>query len=324
MAAKRVSGIFTGDGGRFRHVFDSARMACGLHYILQGTVWAWKFNRGDAKMITRSLKREALPVIGAVALLMLTPMAARASACAGTCGTAVANGDVTLPPGFSSYYYVTTMDGPMGGGDLPAIFGSPGVDSTNGSTFTTDSFTASSGELINFYFNYVTSDGSGFPDYAWAGLMSTGGGPSYLIFSAQTQPTGNTVPGFTLPPLAPGASLTPPTSPIMSGSGTDGGPVWAQLGASSGSCYKAGCGLTGWIGSQFDGEAAGTYTLQFGVSNTNDESYDSGLAFAGVEVGGQPVVSTPEPSSLALLAAGVVTLALAVVRRRRRAPGTDA
>lgn len=124
---------------------------------------------------------------------------------------------MTNPPGFSSYQYVTTAGGPSGGGNLPAVFGSPGVSSTNGSTFTTVPFTAAAGETINFQFNYITSDGSGFPDYAWAALMSTGGSPNYLIFSAQTQPTGNTVPGFTMPALAPGASLAPPTSAIIPG-----------------------------------------------------------------------------------------------------------
>jgi hypothetical protein len=259
------------------------------------------------------------------ASLFLVAMAATAHAsCVGTCGTDVANGDVTLPPGFSSYQYVSTAGGPSGGGNLPAAFGSPGVNSTNGSTYTTSPFTTTPTELINFQFNYVTSDGSGYPDYGWAALMSTTGGPNYLIFSAQTQPTGNTVPGFTMPPLAPGASLTPPTSPIEPGSGTScgescnnpaGGPVWAELGGSSGACWAVGCGLTGWIESEFNGEDAGSYVLEFGVSNANDEEYDTGLAFAGVEVGGHPVV--PEPSGIALMGTAMFGLAV-VVRSRRR------
>jgi hypothetical protein len=261
-----------------------------------------------------------------VAAVAMAPDIAAASSCVGTCGTDIANGDVTLPPGFDSYQYVTTTGGPTDGGDLPAVFGSQGVNSTNGSTYTTTAFSTTPGELVNFEFNYITSDGSGFPDYAWAALISTDGGTNYLIFSAQTQPTGNTVPGSTMPALAPGASLTPPTSPITPGSGTQcgnscndpaGGPVWAELGGSSGNCWAVGCGLTGWIESEFTGEAAGAYTLEFGVSNSNDTLYDSGLAFAGVEVGGNPV-PTPEPSTWALMLVGLAGLGFLGHRRSRK------
>jgi hypothetical protein len=251
---------------------------------------------------------------GLVFFMAMTAVIAHADTCTGTCGTDTANGDVTNPPGFSSYFYVTTTGGPTDGGTLPGVFGSPGVDSTNGSTYTTSAFSATAGELINFDFNYITSDGSGFPDYAWAALMSTDGGADYLIFSAQTQPTGNTVPGSTMPALAAGTSLVPPTSPIEAGSGSTGGPVWSELGPWTGDCYAAGCGLTGWIESEFTGEAADNYVLEFGVSNANDTNFDSGLAFAGVEVGGSPV-TTPEPSSLVLIAIAIGSVAL--VRSRR-------
>ena len=256
--------------------------------------------------------------LGIAALALGTTSIASAQSCTGTCGSDSANGDVTNPPGFSSYSYVTTTNGPSGGGTLPSVFGSAGVNSTNGSTLTSAMFSATSGEMINFEFNYVTSDGSGFPDYAWAGLMSTDGGANYLIFSAQTQPSpNNTVPGLTMPALAPGASLTPPTSPIMAGSGSTGGPVWNELGTWSGACYAAGCGLTGWITSNFNGEAADNYVLEFGVSNANDDFYDSGLAFAGAQVGGNPINTgtTPEPDTLVLLGSGLIGLA-GVLRRK--------
>lgn len=262
--------------------------------------------------------RGHVKIYGLVVFLAMTAVIARADTCTGTCGTDTANGDVTLPPGFSSYNYVTTTGGPTGGGTLPSVLGLSGVTDTNGSTYTTSSFSATAGELVNFEFNYVTSDGSTtYPDYAWAALMSTTGGTNYLIFSAQTQPTGNTVPGQTMPALASGTSLTPPMSPIMAGSGATGGPVWNELGTYSGDCFNAGCGLTGWIASSFDGEAAGSYDLEFGVSNATDTKYDSGLAFAGIEVGGVPVTSsTPEPADLVLFGTGLLLVGLVLYRKR--------
>jgi len=260
------------------------------------------------------MKPRLSSAIFALSLFVVMPaVLAHAVSCIGTCGTDTANGDVTNPPGFSSYNYVTTSEGPSGGGTLPGVFGSPGVDSTNGSTYTTSTFSATAGELVNFEFNYVTSDGSGFPDYAWAALMSTDGGTNYLIFSAQTQPTANTVPGFTMPPLASGTSLVPPSSAIMAGE-----TVWAELGGSSGACWAAGCGQTGWIESEFTGEAADNYALEFGVSNANDEEYDSGLAFAGVEVGGAPVTGTPEPSPWLLMLTGLGSLGLMIAMRKAK------
>jgi hypothetical protein len=250
---------------------------------------------------------------GIAVLALSTSSIASADNCTGVCGTDTANGVVTNPPGLSSYSYVTTAGAPSGGGTLPAAIGSAGVISTNGSTYTTSAFSATAGELINFEFNYVTSDGSSnYPDYSWAALMSTDGGSNYLVFSAQTQPTGNTVPGQTLPSLAPGTSLVPSTSAII-----PGGPAWNELGGYSGLCYAAGCGYTGWIESEFTGEAADNYVLEFGVSNASDIYFDSGLAFAGVDVGGAPITppAMPEPSSLVLLGSGLIGLAGAFRRK---------
>src|SRR3977135_3866264 len=87
-----------------------------------------------------------------------------------------------------------------GVGVLPT--GALGME-TNGSTLATSVFSASAGTALSFYFNYVTSDGAGFSDYAWAELFNSSKTPVALLFTARTEPSGSIVPGTGLPnPLA--------------------------------------------------------------------------------------------------------------------------
>jgi hypothetical protein len=58
--------------------------------------------------------------------------------------------------------------------------------------------------------------------------------------------------------------------------------------------------------------SAGQYYLEFGVTNWDDNNYQSGLAFDGVTLGGQPL-PVPEPATYGMLGAGLGLLAL---RRR--------
>jgi len=249
--------------------------------------------------------------LGVVALgLAMVPSAASANVCVGDCGVLGANGVVTAPPIGGQYRYVTTA-GPDGGGNIP---GFAVAEATNGSNFTTSSFEALAGSTLEFYFNYVTSDGSQFSDFAWAAL--NGGGGSLTLFTARTTPSGDTVPGFGLPGLAPGVTLTPGSTPII-----PGGPVWSPLGGDSGACFAAGCGYTGWIKSTFTITDAGFYTLQFGVSNALDGDFQSGLAFAGLVIDGAPIDPTPgipEPASWAMLITGFGMVGFAARRRRRQ------
>lgn len=228
--------------------------------------------------------------------------------CAGNCGSLGANGSVTLSPtGNSSYEYVTTSNGTSGVGALPT--GSLGSE-TNGSTLSTSTFTATAGTPLNFYFDYVTSDGAGYADYAWAELFNSSGNPVSLLFTARTEPSGSIIPGTGMP--TPNATLTPSSVPIIGGA-----PDWSALGGSSGTCYASGCGYTGWVLSSYDIPTDGTYYLEVGVTNWIDTAYQSGLALDGVTIGGVPVGpgTTPEPSSIFLLGSGLAGC-LALARRK--------
>lgn len=248
-------------------------------------------------------------MLGALLASTMIAGTAQAAVIVGNYGSLGADGVVTAPPGGGTYGYVSTYLGVAGAGQIS------GVGGTDGSSFQSDPFAAGIGDILKFQFNYVTSDGSGYADYGWAELRNAGDDSHVAwLFTGRTQPTGDIAPGFGLPGL--NATLVPATSAII-----PGGPVWSPLGGNSGDCYNGvgqGCGYTGWIESKYTIGAAGTYTLNFGVTNWSDTAYDSGLAFAGARIGDEVIDvgdTVPEPASLALLASGLLGLAL---RRRRK------
>jgi hypothetical protein len=257
------------------------------------------------------MKNLRFVLYGAVlCLALLTALAGNASAdvCTGSCGTSGTDGVVTLSPtGNPTYQWVSTNGGVMGVGTIPV--GAPAGNETNGSTLATTMFTVNANSTLNFFFNYVTSDGTGFADYAWAELFDSSNNPVALLFTAQTETSGSIVPAPGLQLPAAGATLTPSSAPIIPGLST-----WSPLGTSSGTCFispSSGCGFTGWIQSNYVITNAGTYYLEVGVVNAIDTAFQSGMAFDGVTINGVPInpVGTPEPGSMALLGVGILGVA---------------
>lgn len=258
----------------------------------------------------RTMKRH----LATITILMLAPGAALAFDAAGwtgegSFGTLGANGVVTLAPGGGAQYGWISTNGGVNSSPFDLNLGAE----TNGSYMRSGLFYSAADQVLDFQFNFVTSDGAGYADYAWARLLDASNAPVATLYTARVNPDGTTVPGFGMSP--PVATITPPSATVV-----PGGPQWSPLGGSSKTCYNKGCGYTGWVDAKYTIGSAGTYQLEFGVVNWSDTAYATGMAFDGITVGGQPI-GAPEPSSFVVAAAGLALLWVASRRKDQKGIG---
>lgn len=253
--------------------------------------------------------------------------------CVGTCGSSGADGDVTLSPlGNTAFGFVTTDSTATGVSPLDLsetdskgnVFGE-----TTGSSITSAAFSAGAGEVLSTWYNFVSTDGKKYEDYAWARLVNAADNSTaaWLFTSRSSNSgTGNIVPGAVVDNktfdvtsvITNYATYSFNERPLADSLGNPMTPVnWSPLGPDNGTCWDTnatGCGFTGWLNSQVTIGAAGSYKIEIGVTNFGDDLYHSGLAFdmAGLTA---PV---PEPGALPMLLSSLAVLGALARRRRQR------
>lgn len=246
----------------------------------------------------------------------------------GSAGSMAADGDITLSPFANAHYgYVTTTNS-TAYNVSPLALDSGGKGSgmeANGSKITSSSFSALAGQTLNMSFNFVSTDGKGYDDYAWARLVNASDNSlAAWLFTAQStnSNTKGIVPGKVLDKseFDPDEVITNYKDFAFNSKTSDDPVSWSALGGWSGACWKEnaeGCGFTGWLNSSITLAATGSYRVEIGVVNWGDEAYDSGLAF---DFGGltntKSVTAVPEPETHVMLLAGL-GLMCTIARRRR-------
>jgi len=229
--------------------------------------------------------------------------------CTGQCGASAADGDIVLSPLANPAYGYVATSGSTAYGTSPLVLGDNSRGSeTNGSVITSAAFNAAAGDLLDVHFNYVSTDGKGYDDYAWARLLDASSGNLVAwLFTARSSnsATGNIVPGdvVTKKEFDPNEVIVNYDSFNFTSKTVDDPVDWSLLGGSNGICWKdnaAGCGYTGWLHSRHSFAAAGAYRLEVGIVNWGDEAYDSGLAF---DLAGLSAAPVPEPAAWQLFAA---------------------
>jgi hypothetical protein len=245
--------------------------------------------------------------------------------CTGVCGASAADGDIGLSPIANPLYGYVATSGSSALGVSPLALDSNSRGNgteTNGSKIVSNVFHGNAGEQLDLRFNYISTDGKGFDDYAWARLLNAADNSLVAwLFTARSSnsSTKNIVPGGVIAKKAfdPSAVIVD-YADYNFHSKTTADPVnWSRLGFSNSTCWKdnaAGCGFTGWLHSQVSFADAGDYRVEFGVVNWGDGAFDSGLAFDFAGLTG-PTAAVPEPATVLLMLLGMGAIGFAVRRR---------
>lgn len=241
-------------------------------------------------------------------------------------------GDRTIansPTGNSQFGYVSTWGEATNVSPLVLKSEGKGAEvATNGAKVVSSAFSASAHDSMTLYFNYLTTDGRGYDDYAWARLVHAGSNTTAAwLFTARStnSANGNVVPGNVLDrqvdnklPKNLDATLNDGNTVNFKVQGTE----WPPLGSYSGACWDSAntCGPTGWVKSAYTFASGGNYFLEFGVTNWGDQAYDSALAFdfAGLQRANFSALTAPvpEPETYALLLAGLGVLGWGTRRKK--------
>lgn len=250
-------------------------------------------------------------------------------------------GTSTVPvssTGNTPFGFLTTTDGAQGVSPLVLKTDGKGSEqSENGSLLRSSVFSAARGDSLSIQFNYVSTDGRGYEDYAWARLVHAGSNETAAwLYTARSDRSarGSVVPGNVLKRQVDG-SLPDELDAVLNDGNSVGfnvsSTVWAPLGGWSGSCWTSAntCGPSGWIESAYGFADGGDFVLEMGVVNWGDEAFDSALAFdfSGLRSADFPGLklldpstgggTVPLPATPALVLAG---LGLLAARRRQPLP----
>jgi PEP-CTERM motif len=237
------------------------------------------------------------------------------------------------PLGNSLFAYVSTADS-AAFGVSPLLLKTDGKGNemaNNGSVLVSGSFAAVAGQTLALQFNYVSTDGRGYDDYAWARLIHAGNNSTaaWLYTARSTNSArGNVVPGDVLSrqqdkdlPDELDATLNNGNSVGFDVAST----AWQPLGFSTGYCWDGAntCGPSGWIRSDYTFAQTGSFRLEIGVVNWGDQAFDSALAvdYSGLAQGDFPgltvMAAVPEPGQLAMMLSGLGLMAGMGWRNRR-------